>query len=125
MLPPPQAPGDLQLAVRGGGDGGGRVGGGQAGLAGEVPARRAGRRGRGASPSFQRLHTNGSLVTAEAQTRGNCSPKRKKQTENKIVAVQVRKDDVQTVVPISKSWSLMNTAVLTGRQVPLVLIIQH
>ena len=30
---------------------------------------------------------------------------------------QVRKDDVQTVVPISKSWSLMNTAVLTGRQV--------
>ena len=32
---------------------------------------------------------------------------------------QVRKDDVQTVVPISKSWSLMNTAVLTGRQVRL------
>ena len=24
---------------------------------------------------------------------------------------------MQTVVPISKSWSLMNTAVLTGRQV--------
>merc|ERR1719450_2060988 len=31
--------------------------------------------------------------------------------------LEVRKDDVQTVVPISKSWSLMNTAVLTGRQV--------
>ena len=42
MLPPPQAPGDLQLAVRGGGDGGGRVGGWQAGLAGQVPACRAG-----------------------------------------------------------------------------------
>ena len=34
-----------------------------------------------------------------------------------MVIGQVRKDDVQTVVPISKSWSLMNTAVLTGRQV--------
>ena len=52
-------------------------------------------------------------------------PSEKKQTENLIVAVQVRKDDVQTVVPISKSWALMNTAVLTGRQVPLVLIIEH
>ena len=67
MLPPPQAPGDLQLAVRGGGDGGGRVGGGQAGLAGQVPARgRAGlKRGdRGAFPiSKQHIHhTDGSLV---------------------------------------------------------------
>ena len=33
-----QAPGDLQLALRGGGDRGGRVGGRQAGLAGQVPA---------------------------------------------------------------------------------------
>lgn len=33
--------------------------------------------------------------------------------------LEVRKDDVQTVVPISKSWALMNTAVLTGRQVSL------
>ena len=74
MLPPPQAPGDLQLAVRGGGDGGGRVGGGQAGLAGEVPARRAGFKGGddgGALPSEQHIHTNGGLVTPQAQTRGD------------------------------------------------------
>ena len=67
MLPPPQAPGDLQLAVRGGGDGGGRVGGGQAGLAGQVPARgrAAGlkRGGRRALPSKQHIHhTDGGLV---------------------------------------------------------------
>ena len=38
MLHSSQAPGDLQLALRGGGDRGGRVGGRQAGLAGQVPA---------------------------------------------------------------------------------------
>ena len=67
MPPPPQAPRDLQLAVCGGGDGRGRVGGGQAGLAGEVPARRAGLQGGcnegGDLPSKQHLlHTNGGLV---------------------------------------------------------------
>ena len=49
----------------------------QAGFAGEVPARRAGRQGRGTSPSFQHLHTNGSLVKAETQTRGSCFPSEK------------------------------------------------
>ena len=66
MLTSPQAPGDLQLAVRGGGDGGGRVGGGQAGLAGEVPARGPGfkRGGAGALPCKQHIHhTYGGLVT--------------------------------------------------------------
>ena len=46
----------------------------QAGFAGEVPARRAGRQGRGTSPNIQHLHTNGSLVAAETQTRGSCFP---------------------------------------------------
>jgi len=31
--------------------------------------------------------------------------------------LDVKKDDVQTVLPISKRWEIMNTAVLTGRQV--------
>jgi transmembrane protein 132 len=31
--------------------------------------------------------------------------------------LDVKKDDVQTVLPISKRWQIMNTAVLTGRQV--------
>eukprot|EP00092_Neocalanus_flemingeri_P018939 GFUD01020515.1.p1 GENE.GFUD01020515.1~~GFUD01020515.1.p1 ORF type:complete len:1459 (-),score=271.45 GFUD01020515.1:1899-6275(-) len=31
--------------------------------------------------------------------------------------LEVKKDDVQTVLPISKRWEIMNTAVLTGRQV--------
>ena len=44
---------------------------------GEVPARRAGRRARGTSPSFKHLHTNGSLVKAETQTRGSCFPSEK------------------------------------------------
>ena len=37
MVHSSQAAGDLQLALRGGGDRGGRVGGRQAGLAGQVP----------------------------------------------------------------------------------------
>ncbi|XP_039435014.1 transmembrane protein 132E [Culex pipiens pallens] len=36
----------------------------------------------------------------------------------KIVAkLEIQKDDIQAVLPISKNWELMNTAVLTGRQV--------
>ncbi|XP_055623186.1 transmembrane protein 132C isoform X2 [Toxorhynchites rutilus septentrionalis] len=36
----------------------------------------------------------------------------------KIVAkLDIQKDDIQAVLPISKNWALMNTAVLTGRQV--------
>ena len=70
MLPPPQATGDLQLVVRGGGDGGGRVGGGQAGLAGQVPARgRAGfKRGDGGTLNSKQhiQHTDGSLVAPQA-----------------------------------------------------------
>lgn len=31
--------------------------------------------------------------------------------------LDVKKDDVQTVLPISKRWEIINTAVLTGRQV--------
>jgi len=31
--------------------------------------------------------------------------------------LDIKKDDVQTVLPISKSWEIMNTAILTGRQV--------
>jgi len=31
--------------------------------------------------------------------------------------LDINKDDVQIVLPISKSWEMMNTAVLTGRQV--------
>ncbi|KAL1489325.1 hypothetical protein ABEB36_014243 [Hypothenemus hampei] len=30
---------------------------------------------------------------------------------------EIQKDDIQAVVPISKNWELLNTAVLTGRQV--------
>ena len=111
------------------------MGGGQAGLAGEVPARRAGFKGGddgGALPSEQHIHTNGGLVTPQAQTRGDLryisltyttpsiNPKtgfNPASTLLSLYCAQVRKDDVQTVVPISKSWSLMNTAVLTGRQV--------
>ncbi|XP_021693805.1 transmembrane protein 132B isoform X1 [Aedes aegypti] len=36
----------------------------------------------------------------------------------KIVAkLEIQKDDIQAVLPIAKNWELMNTAVLTGRQV--------
>nr|XP_040221411.2 transmembrane protein 132E [Anopheles coluzzii]XP_049461170.1 transmembrane protein 132E [Anopheles coluzzii]XP_049461171.1 transmembrane protein 132E [Anopheles coluzzii]XP_049461172.1 transmembrane protein 132E [Anopheles coluzzii]XP_049461173.1 transmembrane protein 132E [Anopheles coluzzii]XP_049461174.1 transmembrane protein 132E [Anopheles coluzzii] len=36
----------------------------------------------------------------------------------KIVAkLEILKDDIQAVLPIAKNWELMNTAVLTGRQV--------
>ncbi|RZF42919.1 hypothetical protein LSTR_LSTR003635, partial [Laodelphax striatellus] len=36
----------------------------------------------------------------------------------KITArLEVHKDDIQAVLPISKNWEVMNTAVLTGRQV--------
>uniref|UniRef100_A0A8W7JGN5 Transmembrane protein 132C n=1 Tax=Anopheles albimanus TaxID=7167 RepID=A0A8W7JGN5_ANOAL len=36
----------------------------------------------------------------------------------KIVAkIDIQKDDIQAVLPIAKNWELMNTAVLTGRQV--------
>ncbi|ETN60007.1 hypothetical protein AND_008382 [Anopheles darlingi] len=36
----------------------------------------------------------------------------------KIVAkIEIQKDDIQAVLPIAKNWELMNTAVLTGRQV--------
>ncbi|XP_063707081.1 transmembrane protein 132E [Culicoides brevitarsis] len=34
-----------------------------------------------------------------------------------IAKVDIQKDDIQAVLPISKNWELMNTAVLTGRQV--------
>uniref|UniRef100_A0A6B2E6C3 Putative conserved secreted protein n=1 Tax=Phlebotomus kandelakii TaxID=1109342 RepID=A0A6B2E6C3_9DIPT len=36
----------------------------------------------------------------------------------KLVAkLEIQKDDIQAVLPISKNWEVMNTAVLTGRQV--------
>uniref|UniRef100_A0A182K5L3 Transmembrane protein 132C n=1 Tax=Anopheles christyi TaxID=43041 RepID=A0A182K5L3_9DIPT len=36
----------------------------------------------------------------------------------KIVAkLEIQKDDIQAVLPIAKNWELLNTAVLTGRQV--------
>ncbi|XP_075156682.1 transmembrane protein 132C dtn isoform X3 [Haematobia irritans] len=34
-----------------------------------------------------------------------------------IAKLEVNKDDIQAVLPMSKNWELMNTAVLTGRQV--------
>ncbi|XP_053692033.1 transmembrane protein 132E [Sabethes cyaneus] len=38
--------------------------------------------------------------------------------KKKIVAkLEIQKDDIQAVLPIAKNWELMNTAVLTGRQV--------
>ncbi|XP_068980778.1 transmembrane protein 132E isoform X3 [Bombus flavifrons] len=33
------------------------------------------------------------------------------------VRLEIQKDDIQAVLPISKNWEVMNTAVLTGRQV--------
>ncbi|KAK3912238.1 Transmembrane protein 132B, partial [Frankliniella fusca] len=40
------------------------------------------------------------------------------ETRRKLVArFQVQKDDIQAVLPISKNWQLVNTAVLTARQV--------
>ena len=66
MVHSSQAAGDLQLALRGGGDRGGRVGGRQAGLAGEVPARGArlkgGRNEGGDLSGEQHFHANGGLV---------------------------------------------------------------
>lgn len=39
-------------------------------------------------------------------------------TRTKITArFEIQKDDIQAVLPISKNWEVMNTAVLTGRQV--------
>ncbi|XP_055390024.1 transmembrane protein 132E [Condylostylus longicornis] len=34
-----------------------------------------------------------------------------------IAKLEINKDDIQAVLPIAKNWELMNTAVLTGRQV--------
>ncbi|KAM7347234.1 transmembrane protein 132C dtn isoform 2-T2 [Cochliomyia hominivorax] len=34
-----------------------------------------------------------------------------------IAKLEVNKDDIQAVLPMAKNWELMNTAVLTGRQV--------
>ncbi|XP_055585542.1 transmembrane protein 132E, partial [Uranotaenia lowii] len=40
------------------------------------------------------------------------------ESRKKIVAkLEIQKDDIQAVLPIAKNWELMNTAVLTGRQV--------
>lgn len=40
------------------------------------------------------------------------------ETRKKLIAkLEINKDDIQAVLPISKNWELMNTAVLTGRQV--------
>ncbi|XP_058169924.1 transmembrane protein 132E [Anopheles ziemanni] len=40
------------------------------------------------------------------------------EARKKIVAkLEIQKDDIQAVLPIAKNWELMNTAVLTGRQV--------
>ncbi|XP_037919776.1 transmembrane protein 132E isoform X2 [Hermetia illucens] len=40
------------------------------------------------------------------------------ETRKKIIAkLEINKDDIQAVLPIAKNWELMNTAVLTGRQV--------
>uniref|UniRef100_A0A1B6D587 Transmembrane protein 132E n=2 Tax=Clastoptera arizonana TaxID=38151 RepID=A0A1B6D587_9HEMI len=40
------------------------------------------------------------------------------ETRKKITTrFEIQKDDTQAVLPISKNWELMNTAVLTGRQV--------
>ncbi|XP_037049229.1 transmembrane protein 132E isoform X1 [Bradysia coprophila] len=40
------------------------------------------------------------------------------ETRKKLVAkLEIQKDDIQAVLPISKNWEVMNTAVLTGRQV--------
>ncbi|XP_052125426.1 uncharacterized protein LOC127749787, partial [Frankliniella occidentalis] len=40
------------------------------------------------------------------------------ETRRKLVArFQVQKDDIQAVLPISKNWQLVNTAVLTARQI--------
>ncbi|XP_039292029.1 transmembrane protein 132E-like [Nilaparvata lugens] len=45
-------------------------------------------------------------------------PQRDDDTRRKITArLEVHKDDIQAVLPISKNWEVMNTAVLTGRQV--------
>ncbi|CAL4069120.1 unnamed protein product [Meganyctiphanes norvegica] len=38
-------------------------------------------------------------------------------TKRMATRITILKDDVQAVLPISKSWSVVNTAVLTGRQV--------
>lgn len=44
------------------------------------------------------------------------------ESRKKIVAkVEIQKDDIQAVLPIAKNWELMNTAVLTGRQVSQVM----
>ncbi|GLH03410.1 Uncharacterized protein GBIM_09319 [Gryllus bimaculatus] len=40
------------------------------------------------------------------------------EAKRKVTArLDVQKDDIQAVLPISKNWEVMNTAVLTGRQV--------
>lgn len=39
-------------------------------------------------------------------------------SKRKLTArLEIQKDDIQSVLPISKNWELINTAVLTGRQV--------
>ena len=97
---------------------------------GEVPEAGAGGRGGGEYGWRNKPH-NSSIctVTAQAQARGDISVILFYFTSLcylnmdvlcclvLLLSLQVRKDDVQTVVPISKSWSLMNTAIMTGRQV--------
>ncbi|XP_069704788.1 transmembrane protein 132E [Periplaneta americana] len=40
------------------------------------------------------------------------------ETRRKLTArLEIQKDDIQSVLPISKNWDVINTAVLTGRQV--------
>ncbi|XP_046389656.1 uncharacterized protein LOC124158549 isoform X2 [Ischnura elegans] len=80
-------------------------------VAGAMDASTGGGRGSSLRPSVTMLHRGHSFHGDGVIPVGG-EERRKLATR-----LEIQKDDVQAVLPISKNWEVMNTAILTGKQV--------
>ncbi|XP_052863901.1 transmembrane protein 132D [Anopheles cruzii] len=68
--------------------------------------------------SVSYVHDGPKIKDLSAESIATTSTAAHEEGKKKIVAkLDIQKDDIQAVLPIAKNWELMNTAVLTGRQV--------
>ncbi|CAK9819472.1 Phospholipase A(2) [Anthophora quadrimaculata] len=67
--------------------------------------------------AYEGKEDNGSQLNGMDQLQQKLQQRHHAERRKLQVRLEIQKDDIQAVLPISKNWEVVNTAVLTGRQV--------